>query len=234
MSEEKEVKVKKLSDKQLEKLAAKYSGPRYKTSFSDKMISVITYVVYVFFAFVCLYPFYYIFINTISNNDLSNQGKIIFLPQEIHFENYKRVFQIDGLFHAFEVSLARTIVGTALTVIIAAFLGYMFTRNTLWKRKLWYRFIVATMYFNAGIIPWYLTMLNLGMQNNFWAYIFPMIVNPFYIVLCKTFVEGVPKELQEAAEIDGADLQRQEFGTADAGAEKERDDQPPQPPFLDV
>ena len=204
MSEEKEVKVKKLSDKQLEKLAAKYSGPRYKTSFSDKMISVITYVVYIFFAFVCLYPFYYIFINTISNNDLSNQGKIIFLPQEIHFENYKRVFQIDGLFHAFEVSLARTIVGTALTVIIAAFLGYMFTRNTLWKRKLWYRFIVATMYFNAGIIPWYLTMLNLGMQNNFWAYIFPMIVNPFYIVLCKTFVEGVPKELQEAAEIDGA------------------------------
>ena len=103
MSEEKEVKVKKLSDKKLEKLAAKYSGPRYKTSFSDKMISVITYVVYIFFAFVCLYPFYYIFINTISNNDLSNQGKIIFLPQEIHFENYKRVFQIDGLFHAFEV-----------------------------------------------------------------------------------------------------------------------------------
>ena len=74
----------------------------------------------------------------------------------------------------------------------------------MWKRKFWYRFVVATMYFNAGIIPWYLTMLNLGMLNNFWAYIFPMIVNPFYIVLCKTFVEGVPRELQEAAELDGA------------------------------
>ena len=204
MSEEIVEKKKELTEKQLEKLAAKHRGPKYKTSLSDKVISVITYIVYSIFAFVCLYPFYYIFINTISNNDLSNQGKIIFFPEGIHFENYRRVFQIDGLFHAFLVSLERTILGTILTVIIAAFLGYMFTRETLWKRKLWYRFIVATMYFNAGIIPWYLTMLNLGMQNNFWAYIFPMIVNPFYIVLCKTFVEGVPKELQEAAELDGA------------------------------
>ena len=91
-----------------------------------------------------------------------------------------------------------------LTVICAAFLGYMFTRESLWKRKFWYRFVVATMYFNAGVIPWYLTMVKLGLTNNFWAYIFPMIVSPFYIVLCKTFVESIPKELQEAAEIDGA------------------------------
>ncbi|MBP5532441.1 MAG: carbohydrate ABC transporter permease [Lachnospiraceae bacterium] len=204
MSEEVVEKKKELTEKQLAKLAAKHKGPKYKTSLGDKLISVITYIVYSFFAFACLYPFYYIFINTISNNTLSNQGKVIFLPQDIHFENYKRVFQIEGLFHAFEISVLRTFVGTILTVIIAAFLGYMFTRETMWKRKFWYRFVVATMYFNAGIIPWYLTMLNLGMLNNFWAYIFPMIVNPFYIVLCKTFVEGVPRELQEAAELDGA------------------------------
>jgi multiple sugar transport system permease protein/putative aldouronate transport system permease protein len=80
----------------------------------------------------------------------------------------------------------------------------MFTRETLWKRKFWYRFVVATMYFNAGIIPWFITMVNLGLRNNFWAYIFPVAVSPFYIVLCKTFIESVPKELQDAAEIDGA------------------------------
>lgn len=177
---------------------------KIKTSVSDKIISVATYTVYSFFAFVCLYPFYYIFINTISANNLSERGKVLFWPKGIHFTNYKNVLKIPDLFHAFQISAARTIIGTAMTVLIAAFLGYMFTRDTLWKRKFWYRFVVATMYFNAGIIPWFITMDNLGLRNNFWAYIFPVAVQPFNIVLCKTFVENVPKELQDAAEIDGA------------------------------
>lgn len=191
-------------DRKLAKKIRNGGQPHYKRSFSDHLMSVITYIVYTFFAFVCLYPFYYIFINTISNNDLSQRGKVLFWPKEIHFTNYQQVFQIKGLFDAFKISLLRTVIGTVLTVICAAFLGYMFTRESLWKRKFWYRFVVATMYFNAGVIPWYLTMVKLGLTNNFWAYIFPMIVSPFYIVLCKTFVESIPKELQEAAEIDGA------------------------------
>lgn len=191
-------------DRKLAKKIRKSGQPHYKKSFSDILMSVITYIIYTFFAFVCLYPFYYIFINTISNNDLSQRGKVLFWPKEIHFTNYEQLFKIKGLFDAFKISLLRTVIGTVLTVICAAFLGYMFTRDTLWKRKFWYRFVVATMYFNAGVIPWYLTMVKLGLTNNFWAYIFPMIVSPFYIVLCKTFVESIPKELQEAAEIDGA------------------------------
>jgi ABC-type glycerol-3-phosphate transport system permease component len=83
-------------------------------------------------------------------------------------------------------------------------LGFMFTRETMWHRKFWYRFMVVTMYFNAGIIPWYLTMRNLKLTNNFWAYVLPAIVSPFFIILAKTFVESIPKELQQAAEIDGA------------------------------
>lgn len=177
---------------------------KIKTSPGDKVLSAITYFVYSLFAFVCLYPFYYIFINTISANNLSERGKVLLWPKGIHFTNYINVLKIPGLFHALEVSVARTVIGTAVTVIIAAFLGYMFTRETLWKRRFWYRFVVATMYFNAGIIPWYITMVNLGLRNNFWAYIFPVAVSPFYIVLCKTFIESVPKELQDAAEIDGA------------------------------
>ena len=95
-------------------------------------------------------------------------------------------------------------IGTALTVIVAAFLGFMFTRQTLWRRKFWYRFVVVTMYFNAGVIPWYLTMKTMGLTNNFWGYIFPTIIQPFYIILCKTYCESVPQALHEAAEIDGA------------------------------
>lgn len=177
---------------------------KIKVSKGDRAISIITYVIYTIFAFVCIYPFYYIFINSISANDLSEKGKILFYPKGIHFTNYINVMKIPSLFNSLKVSVERTLVGTIVTVIIAAFLGYMFTRETLWKRKFWYRFVVATMYFNAGIIPWFITMNNLHLTNNFWGYILPTAVSPFYIVLCKTFVESIPKELQDAAEIDGA------------------------------
>lgn len=177
---------------------------RMKRSFSDKLISVITYIVYALFAFVCVYPFYYIFINSISANNLSDQGKVLFYPMEVHLKNYVSVAKIPGLLDAAKISVLRTVIGTICTVVVAAFLGFMFTRDTMWKRKLWYRFVAATMYFNAGVIPWYLTMKTIGLTNNFWGYIFPMIIQPFYIILCKTFCESVPKELQEAAEIDGA------------------------------
>lgn len=180
------------------------NGVHYKMGWSERMMMIITYFVYSIFAFVCFYPFYYILINSISNNDLSARGKVLFVPLEIHFNNFVSVAKINGLLQAATVSLGRTVIGATLTVITAGFLGFMFTRDTMWGRKFWYRFVVATMYFNAGIIPWYLTMRNLHLTNNFWGYIFPLVVQPFNIILCKTFVESTPKALQEAAEIDGA------------------------------
>ena len=190
---------------------AKGKKIKRKVGLSDGILSVLTYIIYTFFAFVCVYPFYYIFINTISSNELSARGKITFWPKEIHFTNYVNVSHIPDLLNALKISVLRTVIGTLLTVICAAFLGYMFTRQTMWKRKLWYRFVIATMYFNAGIIPWFITMKNLGLYNSFWVYIFPMIVSPFYIVLCKTFVESIPKELTDAAELDGAGTLRTFF-----------------------
>ncbi len=169
----------------------------------DIVMSTVTYIVYTFFAFVCVYPFYYIFINTISSNELSARGKVNFWPKEVHFTNYVNVSHIPDLLNAFKISLGRTVLGTILTVSISAFLGYMFTRETMWMRKFWYRFVIATMYFNAGIIPLFLTMKTLGLYNNFLVYILPTAVAPFFIVLCKTFIESIPKDLIDAAELDG-------------------------------
>ncbi len=177
---------------------------RQKQSLADIVISVLIYVFFGVFAFICVYPFYYIFINTISSNELSQKGLIIFLPKAVHLQNYMKAIKIPGLLDAAIISVGRTVIGTLLTVVSTAFLGYMFTRETMWHRKFWYRFVIVTMYFNAGIIPWFLTMRNLHLTNNFWGYILPVIVSPFYIILAKTFVESIPKELQQAAEIDGA------------------------------
>ena len=182
----------------------KHVNPMNRQSLGDRIISVFTYVIYAFFAFACAYPFYYIIINSISANNLSERGKVLFWPMQVHFENYTRMANIPGLLDAAKISVMRTVIGMTLTILISSFLGFMFTRETLWKRKLWYRFVAVTMYFNAGIIPWVLCMRNLGLNNNFWGYILPMVIQPFYIILCKTYCESVPRELQEAAEIDGA------------------------------
>ena len=171
---------------------------------SDRLYDIVNYIMLFLYAFICVYPFYYIFINTISNNKISESGGVIFYPKDVHIQNYVDAFKIPGLGQAALISISRTIIGTVFTVVIATFLGYMFTRETMFKRKLWYRVVVITMYFNAGIIPWYLTMMNLGLTNNFWGYILPSMVSPFYIILTKTYIESTPKEIQEAAECDGA------------------------------
>ena len=82
--------------------------------------------------------------------------------------------------------------------------GYLVTQQEMWGRKVWYRFIVITMYFNAGLIPWFLNMQMLGLTNTYWAYIIPGIVAPYNIILVKTYIESIPKELEESAKIDGA------------------------------
>ncbi len=182
----------------------KQCGIKTEGSVSDKTVSVLTYIFFGLFALVCSYPFYYIIINTVSANDISARGDIIFLPQKMHLHNYTDVFKIPGLWDATVISAGRTVIGTILTVGASAFLGFMFSQQDLWGRKFWYRFTIITMYFNAGIIPWYLTMQSLGLTNNFLAYVLPTAVSPFFIILVKTFVESTPRELQQAAEIDGA------------------------------
>ena len=179
---------------------------KIKISAEDRAVEIICYIIFSIAAFLCLYPFYYILINTVSANDISARGDVLFWPKGFHMHNYVSASRIDGLLQAFKISLLRASIGTALTVFASAFLGFMFTQEKMWARKFWYRFVVATMYFNAGIIPWYLVMKQMHLTNNFWGYILPAVVSPFNLILTKTFVESVPKELQEAAEMDGAGI----------------------------
>ena len=114
------------------------------------------------------------------------------------------MLKVNAIFDAFAVSLIRTIVGTALMVAATGLIGYLVTKQEMWNRKVWYRFIVITMYFNAGIIPWYMNMSMLGLTGTFAAYIIPGIVAPYNIILVKTYIESIPAELEESAFMDGA------------------------------
>jgi putative aldouronate transport system permease protein len=178
----------------------------HKSSFGDKLFHVANYIGFGIFTLICVFPFYYLFIQTISDNSLSAGGQITWYPEGIHFNNYFEVLKVKGLADAALVSVGRTVIGTVATVLGSAFLGYLFTKRKMAGRVFWYRFVVITLYFNAGIIPWFIIMMNLNLTNNFWAYILPVIVSPFYVILVKTFVESLPESLEESAEIDGAGI----------------------------
>ena len=192
------------ADLKAEKLYEKTHKNIYRTSVGDQSFNVIKYVVYTLFTIICIFPFYYLFINTISDNDLVVKGLINFIPRGIHFGNYAALLNVSDLMSSFIVSVTRTVFGTALMVAASAFIGYLVTQQEMWGRKVWYRFIVITMYFNAGLIPWFLNMQMLGLTNTYWAYIIPGIVAPYNIILVKTYIESIPKELEESAKIDGA------------------------------
>ncbi|WP_394550822.1 carbohydrate ABC transporter permease [Agromyces sp. MMS24-JH15] len=182
------------------------TAPKHRTTASSVVFATVNYAVFAVLVFICAYPFYYLIINSVSQNDLAALGEVRWFPVGFHLSNYEQVFQLHGLPMATAVTLARTVLGTAFTVLASAFLGFMFTQERMWGRQFWYRFTIITMYFSAGLIPVFIVMKNLGLTNNFWVYILPFIVQPFFIILVKTYVESMPASLQEAAEVDGANI----------------------------
>lgn len=191
-------------DEKAEKLYMKTHKSQFRLSFGDIVFNILNYGLFAVFTITCIFPFYYLFINTISDNDLVTKGLINFLPKGIQFSNYISLLSVSDLSTAFIVSITRTILGTALMVLASGFIGYLVTQQEMWGRSFWYRFLVITMYFNAGLIPWFLNMQMLGLTNSFWAYIIPGIVAPYNIILVKTYIESIPAELEESAKIDGA------------------------------
>ena len=181
-----------------------FANRRIHRSPGDVCFDLINVLLLTVFTLICVFPFYYLFINTISDNALSARGLITLFPKGVHFENYIQIFKISGILTAAIVSLARTVIGTTLSVFASAFLGYLLTKQNMIGHKLVYRFIVVTMYFNAGVIPWYINMMNLHLLNNFLVYILPTIVAPYSIILVKTYVESIPSALEDAAQMDGA------------------------------
>jgi len=180
----------------------------------DWVFDIAIIVFFSLFTLICIFPFYYLLINTISDNDLVTSGRVNFLPLlkdaggnpvfGIQLNNYVALQNVQDLGSAVLVTVSRTLLGTVLMVLTSAWAGYLVTKQKMWKRSFWYRFLVITMYFNAGLVPWYMNMLMMGLTDNFLAYIIPGMVAPYNIILVKTYIESIPGSLEESAVIDGA------------------------------
>ena len=163
------------------------------------LFNIFNYLFFILLILLCLYPLWYIFILSISSTD-----DVSILPKGVTINNFVQVFQIRGIYHAFLISVLRTVVGTLSTVMTCTLLGYLFSKRELPHRSFFYRMFIVTMYVTGGLIPTYLVMNAYGLLNTFAVYILPNVISPYYIMLIKTYVEQMPSELEESARIDGA------------------------------
>lgn len=172
-------------------------------SVGDRVFDICNMIFMIIFMFSCLYPFYYIFIYSISNPTLAAKG-VLFWPIAPTLTNYIAVASIKGISKAVLVSIARTVIGSALMVFCSSLLGYLVSREAMPMRKVIYRFFVITMYFSAGLIPVFILFKTLGLYNSFFVYIIPGAVAVFNMILVKTSIEQLPASLEESAKLDGA------------------------------
>ena len=159
------------------------------------------------FAFICIYPLYYILINSLSSPGAVVRG-VFFYPLEFTLRSYNELWNIPGIQSSVIISILRTVVGSVYTTFCSSFAAYILTRRHLPFRKAFYRFFIVTMYINAGFIANYLLITSLGLRNNFLVYILPYGVSAFYIILIKTYIESMAASVWESAEIDGAGVAR--------------------------
>lgn len=176
----------------------------------ERMANSINIVVCVLIALAGIYPFYYIAIYSISDPGKASMG-IYLLPAGFSFINYIKIFEADYILNAFFISASRAAAGTAITLLFSSLLAYLVTKKELILRRLIYRLVIITMYLNAGLIPWYMTMKALGLKNNFLLYILPSAVGAFFLILLKTYFEQLPPSVEESAFIDGAGILRTFF-----------------------
>jgi putative aldouronate transport system permease protein len=123
----------------------------------------------------------------------------------LSWESYAIVFSDPSLLQALGISVARTVIGTALTVIGCSMFAYVFIRNEFVLYKPMKGFFFFAMFFGGGgLIPTYMLYLDLGLYDTFWVYVIPSIINLWYVTLFRTYFRSIPNELLEAARIDGA------------------------------
>ena len=191
-------------DAKREKAYYKKHKKMYRTKPGDVIFNIFNYIFFSAFTVTCIFPFYYLFINTVSDNELVKRGLINFYPKGFNVDNYIALREVGDLGTSFIVTISRTLIGTALMLIPSAYVAYIVTKQEMWKRSLFFRFVVINIYFNAGVIRWELNIALLGLTKNYLAYIIPTIVAPYNIILVKTYIESIPAELEESAFIDGA------------------------------
>lgn len=175
-----------------------------RTKVNDTVFNIVNGTFMFLFAVIMLYPFW----NTVAisfNDGLDAiKGGIYLWPRAFSLQNYKAVFVGGTIFHAFFISVSRTVITTVLNLILTTMLSYALSRKEYVLRRFITVIFVLTMYFNAGLIPTYMLYKALGLRNSFLVYIIPGMVYAFNMIVIRTYIKTLPDSMVESARIDGA------------------------------
>lgn len=170
----------------------------------DRVFDICNILFMICLVIVTLYPF----VNTlaVALNDANDavRGGIYLIPRIWTIDNFKYVFSEALIIHSFFISVLRTVMGTIITVFCSAMVAFTISRQEYVLRKFVSVSFIFTMYFSGGLIPGYLLIRDLGMVGSFWVYIIPGMIGVFNLIVIRSFIEGLPDGILEAARIDGA------------------------------
>jgi putative aldouronate transport system permease protein len=171
----------------------------------EKAFDYILSVYFIIMIVVTVYPFLNVL--AISLNDpIDTMRNVNFIiPRKFTWSNYSYLFKENDLFTPLMLSVARTVIGTAAGIFCTSMLAYVLSRKDFYFNKAFSIIFIITMYVGGGLIPDYLLITRtLNMNNNFLVYIIPGIIWVFNVILIRSFIDGLPPALHEAAKIDGA------------------------------
>jgi putative aldouronate transport system permease protein len=173
-------------------------------STGDRITDGILYIFLTGFGIITLLPLYYVFVMSVTpfSEVLSNGGFVI-IPSNITLEAYIAIFSSSVVPQSIKITVIVTVAGTILNLLVTMFLAYPLSKKYIPGRNFILMAIVFTMLFSGGLIPLYLVVRATGLLNTIWALIIPTLVSAFNMLIMKTYFEHLPKELEEAARVDG-------------------------------
>lgn len=167
---------------------------------ADFFIYLITGII----CFVTLYPFYYVFIQSIADPKEVMDHSVYIWPKKYYFGSYELIIKDPKMWRAYGYTFLYVTAGTCLNVLTSILGAYPLSVKNLAGRKHLVRFLIIPMYFSGGLIPSFLLMTKLGLYNNIWAMILPGAVSIWNIILVRSYMMSIPQGLLESACIDGA------------------------------
>lgn len=172
----------------------------------SRVFNVINVIILSILVLCCLYPLWYTFCVSISNKSAANAGLVTFYPIGFTTISYVQIIADKLFFNSFWISIQRTVLGTLVSVIVCILMAYPLSKykHDFPARDIFMWILVFCMIFNGGMIPWYLTVQNYGMLNTLSALIFAGGLPVFNVILIMNFFRSIPKDLEEAALVDGA------------------------------
>ena len=170
----------------------------------DRIFFALDYAVLVFVVLVVVYPLIYVLSCSFSDPLAVMESKVVLWPVNISLQSYKQVFEYTPIWIGFRNSIAYTVIGTSLNLVLTMLLAFPLSARELPGKKIVLGLLTFTMLFNAGTIPNYIWMRNLGLIDNFWVLILPCGLTAYNVFVTRTYMQNtLTEELREAAEIDG-------------------------------